>query len=156
MDGRKFERYAAKLGWIHSAPDKEYKDKSKKTRADILSISDTYSHALNLPEIEGADHLAGWISEIGLCKQGGFGLIPIEWPDIESWSNMTGTTITPVEAVSLISASRSYCAEISKGEDPKREAPDDERGYGYSPEVVSAMVDANIKNIIKDQAKEKK
>lgn len=153
MDSGVVELYARKLGWLNSAPDKDFKPSKNKTRHEILSISQTYEHAKNLPEIAGQEYLVHWMTELGLYKQGGFGLVPIDWVDIESWARLTQTKITSNEAITLMAASRGYCAEHSQGSDPKREAPDDDRGYGYSPEVVSAGIDANIGALIKEQNK---
>ena len=153
MDAGRLESYARKLGWLNSTPDKDYKPSKTKNRHEILSISETYAKAKELPDVKGLDYLVQWITEIGLYKQAGFGITPIDWQDIKAWAELTETSLTSTEALALMSASRNYCHEYSMGSDPQRESPDDDRGYGYSPEVVSANVDANIRNIIKDQNK---
>lgn len=153
MDAGAVELYARKLGWLGSSPDKDYKPPKNKTRNEILSISDTYAKARELPELNGKDYLIGWLTEIGMCKSSGMGLAPIDWIDIKAWAELTQTRITSAETLTLINASRGYVAEQNAGSDPKRVAPDDDRDYGYSPEVVSAGVDANIQAIIKEQSK---
>lgn len=155
MDFGRVELYARKLGWLNSAPDKDYKPPKQKTRFEVLSISETYAHAKELPEIKGVEYLVNWMTEVGLYKQSGFGLVPVDWVDIKAWAEMTGTRFTAEEALALMAASRAYCAEYSQGSNPQRVAPDDERGYGYSPEVVSANVDANIMVLIKERDKNK-
>ncbi len=107
-----------------------------------------------MPDLGDCEYLIGWIMEIGLYKNTGFGVSAIDWGDIDCWARLTQTEITPSEALSLIGASRAYVSEYSQGSNPQRQAPDDDRGYGYSPEVVAANLDANIMSLIKEQNKE--
>jgi len=62
-------------------------------------------------------YLLDYFSELGAGKQTGGSLVPLEWPDIKAWSDVTETKIDAWEAVTLIEMSSAYATWHYKAKD---------------------------------------
>lgn len=78
---------------------------------------------LDMPERGALSYLIDWLDELGFVVMDATGLRAVSWQDINYWSLMTGTDITPWEAKSLVSLSQGYLIEHREALNPARIAP---------------------------------
>lgn len=74
---------------------------------------------LELPPVDAAGHLIGYLFEVGPSSAGEM----ITFQELEAWQNATGTRLTSWEAITLRKLSGAYLGELQAAEDPKRPAP---------------------------------
>lgn len=63
-------------------------------------------------------HLLGYLAELGMCRRDFNGLIGVGWDELHAWAGLTGTPLTPWEAVTLAAMSAAYAAGITATEKP--------------------------------------
>lgn len=85
-------------------------------RAQLLSKR---SPNRELPDVIVAPYLIQYAHELGLQKNTGMGVAPIEWVDIKAWAQLTGTELYPEESKILRELSFHYVSQynISKAHD---------------------------------------
>ena len=76
-----------------------------------------------MPELGAAEMFVSILSEVGEGKSGSSGLQPIGWADIFAWRRVTGSEITPGEAVVIKHLSTCYVAQYYKSQSPDCPAP---------------------------------
>lgn len=74
---------------------------------------------LDLPPIDGMDHLVEQLFEVGPSAHGDV----LTFSELESWSRMTGVVLSPWEAATLRRMSGAYLFEQQEAKDPTRKAP---------------------------------
>lgn len=103
-------------------PDKyKGKRKSRKTRAEQWRTLN--AHKLQPPALEGAQHVAEWLHEIGMYDEGDNGPKTLSWQTLAAWQQATGTAITADEMVMLRRLSREYVAQYYVSDDPNCPSP---------------------------------
>ena len=85
--------YARQLAWYHSRGKKQ-----DKTRGEIIG-----KHA-RFPKIEGLEYIFELALEVGLYDS--------TWSDVEGWARVTGTRLSPWEAIAIKRISNSYTMGI--------------------------------------------
>ena len=88
----------------------------KTTRAaqiDLNSEQSDFDPEYHLPEVE-LRYLLDVLSEIGEAKVGEKSLMPIEWIDIKSWADLTGSNLTPREYSVLKMLSHVYVRQYNE------------------------------------------
>ena len=84
--------------------------------------------------------------EIGTSMASGFGVTPLTWSEIESWSNLTDIRISSWEATMIMSLSRTFTSSFNRFDE--KEFP--------SPYVVEefdrAKVSQNIGSLLRSLA----
>lgn len=104
------------LGWLHATPEKR-----KETRyQDYVNRN---KHEPPMPEVECGEHLIDYLMEVGPAFHNGMGPVPVPFFEIESWSRMTATTMTPWEAQALRELSQAYVVSMQQAEKPNCPAP---------------------------------
>jgi len=88
---------------LHSKPSKQ-----ELTRFDIYTNAEQPSILLEMPELDYAEYLMNYAQELGFSKSSGMGLMPIDWVDLNNWSQVTKTTLSNWEALVIVYISKSY------------------------------------------------
>lgn len=68
------------------------------------------------PEIEDGLNLKIWIEELGFCQSGMNGPEQLSNTEIKSWSDMTGTMLTPNEFLILRHLSNEFVGQYHKSD----------------------------------------
>ncbi|BDU76304.1 phage tail assembly chaperone [Mesoterricola sediminis] len=78
------------------------------------------------PELEIPDppvsavHVLSWFQDLSEARGGtGFGALPIQWGDIQAWSQLTGTTIRPWEVRLIRSLDRLWLSVFKPSQENK-------------------------------------
>lgn len=99
-----------------------------------------------MPQLSGCSYLIDYLIEIGTSMASGFGVTPLTWSEIESWSNLTDIRISSWEATMLMSLSRTFTSSFNRFDD--KDFP--------SPYVVEEFdrekVSQNIGNLLRSLA----
>lgn len=104
------------LGWLHATPDKR-----KETRhADYVARN---KHEPPMPEVDCAEHLLEYLHEFGPAFHGVMGPTPVPFFEIQAWSMMTCTPLTPWESHSLRVLSEAYIGEMQRARKPNCPPP---------------------------------
>ena len=69
-------------------------------------------------------YLLGYFSEIGAGKQTGGMFVPLEWPDIKAWIDITGINLDGWEARTLLDMSFGYVESYDAARQPTCFPPD--------------------------------
>lgn len=88
--------------------------------------------------------LVGAALECGLASQGGMGLAPIAWQEIQAWATLTGED-DPWLCATLRHLSRAYVDEYHASRDPQRAAP---LADWLDPAAVNAGVSHQIRQMM--------
>lgn len=68
-----------------------------------------------MPEV---DHLVSHVfHEIGIANNGGMGLAPVSFTELDAYCNRMQTDLTAWESIQVINMSREYCSWLNKGKD---------------------------------------
>jgi hypothetical protein len=113
------------MAWLHAVPiDKHVNSKKQKvSRLQSYLESNPDSDELQMPELDGADYLVSYLTEIGPAVSNGFGPSVVSWSDIDCWMTRTGLDLSPWEVLTLRDLSKVYVSELSQASDPNRPAP---------------------------------
>jgi len=76
-----------------------------------------------LPPLDAAAHLIGYLFEVGPMQAQGMGLGPISHSEIRAWQETSGIDLQPWEARFLRKLSGEYVAEVHEAEKQDRPAP---------------------------------
>ena len=119
--------YVRHAAWLNAAVERPKNDKSNaplQSRLERLRINlkDDDYHP-ELPPIDGAAYLLGYLFEIGPTMAGGAGAAPITHLEIAAWESLSGVELMPWEARFLRRLSFEYLGESHKAEKPDRKAP---------------------------------
>lgn len=63
-------------------------------------------------------YLADYLLDVSPTRQGGMGLLPLSWQELQAWSHMTCTELSYWEAQALIEASGQYVSALYQSEKP--------------------------------------
>ena len=121
---RQLVQYAGHKGWLSAVPDPKFDKKdspSEKTRRAQLSKQG--SGLVKLPEVEGYKYLVDVFEDLGMFNYGTNGPEVVKYQEIESYCNLTGTTLTPAEVMLIRRMSQEYVSRYYTGEDPGSAAP---------------------------------
>lgn len=92
---------AAMQAWLDMTPEG-----SKQTNEQV--------YAGEVPEVElNFSHLPTWLDELGRARTGGFGPVPLDYVEIESWARLAGVRLTHFESVALQKMSTVACGILA-------------------------------------------
>lgn len=113
------------MAWLHAVPSGKHVDskKQKVSRLQHYLESNPDSDELQMPELNGADYLVSYLTEIGPAVSSGFGPSVVSWSEIDCWLKRTGLDLSPWEVITLRELSKVYVSELSQASDPNRKAP---------------------------------
>lgn len=77
----------------------------------------------DMPPVDGAEYILGYLWEIGPTMAGGMGPAPLSHGEIRSWMQNVGIELEAWESRLLRRLSVEYIAESQAATDPKRPAP---------------------------------
>lgn len=103
------------MAWLNATP--KGAKKSRRAHIDMLAENAETEPEYNLPEVIEAYYLISTLSEIGEAKLAGDKLVSIQWPDIEAWTNATGTRLTPAEMIAIKNLSGVYVSQFYDSQD---------------------------------------
>lgn len=81
------------------------------------------SALLEMPDIGSQGYLIELLLEIGASASTGFGVAPLSWSEIYSWSSLTQTNLTSWEASTIMSLSRAFTASYHRFDETNAAAP---------------------------------
>lgn len=110
--------YARQLAWLHTVTKRNDKDKNKKSRFETLQDDNP---AKSLPDTD--NFLVNCFRSIGYHLKGGYGAIPLNWGEIESFTNKSGYQLNGWECEQLFLMSESYCGFLERAKDPNCAPP---------------------------------
>ena len=76
-----------------------------------------------MPQLSGCSYLIDCLIEIGTSMASGFGVTPLTWSEIESWSNLTEIDISSWEATMIMSLSRTFTSSFNRFDDKEFPSP---------------------------------
>lgn len=77
-----------------------------------------------MPEIpDSVKYLVPLFFELGMCKSGMSGALPIDWSDIAAWKEVTGRKVEGWECMLLRDMSLAYVSELSAAKDKRKTPP---------------------------------
>lgn len=121
-------------------PDEKRKDDGKPARVNRMArFAETM--IAQIPEIENYAYVFGLLQRIGMYSSGMNGPVPIEWGQIESWSNLMGVQLTPGECEAIKGLSAEYCGQYGKSSDLDEFPPAaiTEDGKDYDREYMAQL-----------------
>lgn len=89
----------------------------------------------SFPDIKKGRELLKMTLDIGIAKSGFSGPAPIEWVDLQAWSDISGVQLSYEEAKIIKKISSDYCSQIQKSKSFNAVAPyldDNERLNGLN------------------------
>lgn len=72
------------------------------------------SPLLTMPEVEDCKYLLEFLIDVGISSANGFGMTPLSWSELHSWSILTDTQLTSWDAATIIQLSRSFTSYFTK------------------------------------------
>lgn len=105
------------------------------------------SPLLEMPEVELCSNLLDYVIDIGIANSAGFGLTPLTWTDLLSWSKLTNVELTSWESKQLMDLSRSFTSYFSKYDD--KEIPAPHVVEEFDREKVSQSIGFRLRSIAK-------
>ena len=126
--------------WLNAVVEKPKHDSSDSPRLSRLAVSKKMrgdDFAPDMPPVEGAAYLLGYLFELGPTVTAGGYPGPIEWPHIDAWCNRIGIDLQPWESRMLRRLSHDYLAETYRAEKFGAQAP--WRPDGAKPEVTATQ-----------------
>ena len=118
------------LGWLHATPEKRqetrYRDYVNRNKSEPP-----------MPGVECGEHLIDYLQEVGPAYHGGMGLSPVPFFEIDAWSRMTCTLLTPWEAQALRMLSTEYVGSMNDAKKPNCPPPWTPR-VGFDREAVAS------------------
>ena len=76
-----------------------------------------------MPPIDGGEYIYDWLDELGVCGQGMSGPVALQFSEVQSWSELTGTEIDSWEARLLVKLSKQYTYQSRISNTKECEAP---------------------------------
>ena len=138
--------------WLNAAPQRPPEQDAAPQMTRLQRIrkqqKDEDFHP-EMPPVETAQHLLGYLFEVGPSMPGGMSSVPITHQEIAAWCELTGITLGPWESRTLRRLSREYVGELNEATDPKRPAP----WRGDMGEVDAAAVADSLRDSIRSLAK---
>lgn len=116
------------MAWLHAVPDKQ-----KQSR--LQALKDRESHWLNMPDISGGQYIMDMLSDLGLARTN---MEPLTFQEIQAWTALTDTELTPFEAATLRELSEAYVIQLGKSRQPDATAPYDSRPIEVQRQHVSS------------------
>lgn len=92
-----------------------------------------------MPDVEHADHLIGYLFEVGPTMPAGMGAGPVSFLEIDAWSTLTGTPLSSWESLALREMSCAYVAMQERAKD--RNCPNPWRSAPADPQDVADEMD---------------
>jgi hypothetical protein len=135
--------YAQQLGWFHSTPKSDSKDKQPTRAEKIISNGGTPL----MPEID-ADYLVGYWQDIGLVSSGINGAVPLSASEIYAWCTLSAVELEPWEFTALRQMSQGYAAYLHKGENANEPPPHGSLVQEFDRDVVQKKVSNAFKSFI--------
>lgn len=133
--------YVRHSAWLHATPERPKKDHSdapqlsriERLRRDWIATGREDEFTPDMPRLEGAGYLIGYLWECGPTMASGMGAAPISHQEILAWQFLTGIELQPWEVRFLRRLSYEYLAELCKAE--QRDCPAPWRTTDTKPEV---------------------
>lgn len=101
--------WVAHYAWLHSKYPKK-----KESRLSTITQDNPDSSLLEMPEVNMCQNLLEYLLDIGISGSSGFGLTPLTWTELLSWSTLTGITLTSWESLALMNLSRAFTSYHGK------------------------------------------
>jgi hypothetical protein len=98
-----------------------------------------------LPELTKNDYILDLLFDIGLAKSGGMGAVPIDWVDIKSYMDCTGTKLNYYETKKIRELSKVYVSQLNSSKDESTPPP-------FTNSSTGLHLFANLKRKKKQQA----
>lgn len=143
--------YVRHSAWLSAVPDKPEGDKSKTPelqRREKLRIEDKIEEP-EMPPCE-AQHLIGYLFELGPVMAAGMGSGPLTHAEIDAWQRNTGITLNSWEARVLKTLSVEYLNESSQATAIDHPAPWADAPYAKStPNQIAMRMKKSMKELVK-------
>lgn len=81
------------------------------------------SSLLEMPEVPGCQNLLENLLEVGISGSSGFGLTPLTWTELLSWTTLTDIYLNSWESVTMINLSRAFTSYHGKFDEKDVPAP---------------------------------
>ena len=89
---------------------------SKQNRYEQFIAQDENHSAVDLPPIDFAWHIIGYLQEMGYCSSQGFGPSPLSFTEISAWQRVTDTPLSHWEATAMRYLSSEYVRKLKASE----------------------------------------
>lgn len=105
----------------------------------------------DMPEVEGAEHVLGYLFEIGPVLVGSMGDTPLSHAEIAAWQRNTGVELSSWEARSMLRLSRDYLAQNQKAQKMDCKSPVEEDQYAplLSAQEMAKAMQSSIRALVK-------
>ena len=110
---------------------------------------DDKNYMPELPPIEGAEHLIGYLWEVGPLASGAAAQAPVSFTEIRAWQDLSGIDLMPWEARFLRRLSFDYLTELHQAEKPDCKAPWQPTDYVPDFKAVSKSMRSAIASLAK-------
>jgi len=94
---------------------------------------------IEMPPLEWGEYLVAHLFEFGPTVAAGMGSAPVGAGELESWSRLTGISLSPWEARTLLRLSREYLGESHRATEQNCPAP--WQPETYQPEKTLAVIE---------------
>lgn len=129
--------YVRHSAWLNTAPEREKNDKSKAPQlsrlAKLRKDHEDDLYQADMPPLEGAGYLIGYLFEVGPTMAAGMGAGPVTHEELRAWMDLTGIELEPWEVRFLRRLSYEYLAESDRAE--KRDCPDPWKSADNAPDL---------------------
>jgi len=130
---------------MHSTPERQIKD-DKRSRFEQYGEGHPYTC---LPDVEGFEYLTAALIEAGLVGQGGMGLAPISWAELDAFARRTGNVYTDWDIGIIRQMSGEYTkwhATGSKQGDIAEEVPYIEKNEETLERMQEQLIESRTKS----------
>ena len=97
------------LAWLHSAPKTHEKETKPAARIKSLSKDD---QAMHFPETD--EHITKCFNLMGICTNGGMGILAITWSDIWYFCEKSAYQLNGWESEQIVIMSNAYVSMYNK------------------------------------------
>lgn len=129
--------YVRHSAWLNAVPERPKNDQSEAPRRSRLEQSRKDDDQPDMPPIEEAGYLLGYLFEVGPTMAAGGYPGPVTHEELRAWMDLTGIELQPWEVRFLRRLSHEYLAESRKAE--KRDCPAPWRAGDVKPVVTDAQ-----------------
>ena len=127
------------MAWLRSTP--------KGAAESRFAMVTGRGEPISMPDLLGFDRLAEHIEDFGPFGYGSSGIIPVTFQELESWSRMTGNALTCWQAEVLIRASKAYCHQSHKSDNPLTPPPYSVAKTEHDMAMIRKRADSKIRSI---------
>jgi len=85
-------------------------------------MQEALGNAIEMPNIEGAEHLLAHLNNMGWCTSSGMGISPLSFIEIKAYIELTETPLNADEVMLIRQMSQGYVSEV-QDKNPNKHAP---------------------------------